>query len=161
MRCPKCQGRGVLPEYYYVSGGECFLCHGTGEIYTHTPVQNISPSQKRKKRSVIGHFPLWEILADFQKAESYISDDVYYVLAVIPPDDIPKELFQSGERWKLRQFVSPLKKFQIGVRYYIQWKCSHDGVVPGMTYESLTNENICEIGTHYDNPHKVKVWWYE
>lgn len=28
--CPKCGGRGYLPEYRHVSGGICFRCYGTG-----------------------------------------------------------------------------------------------------------------------------------
>lgn len=29
--CPKCGGRGHIPEYAHVSGGSCFACSGTGE----------------------------------------------------------------------------------------------------------------------------------
>ena len=34
-KCPKCGGTGYIEAYYYVDGGRCFLCAGTGR-YTHT-----------------------------------------------------------------------------------------------------------------------------
>ena len=28
--CPKCAGRGNLPQFQHLKGGECFLCGGSG-----------------------------------------------------------------------------------------------------------------------------------
>lgn len=29
-RCPKCAGRGRLPQFQHIKGGECFACGATG-----------------------------------------------------------------------------------------------------------------------------------
>lgn len=33
-RCPRCGGRGYIPEYAYIEGGVCFQCQGSGIGYT-------------------------------------------------------------------------------------------------------------------------------
>lgn len=32
-RCGKCEGKGKIPHFHYVSGGVCFSCDGAGKIY--------------------------------------------------------------------------------------------------------------------------------
>lgn len=34
MKCPRCEGRGVIPRYYYNKKGVCFLCWGKKQIQT-------------------------------------------------------------------------------------------------------------------------------
>ena len=31
--CGKCNGKGKISHYHYVSGGVCFACDGAGKIY--------------------------------------------------------------------------------------------------------------------------------
>ena len=33
QKCGKCNGKGKISHYHYVSGGVCFACDGAGEIY--------------------------------------------------------------------------------------------------------------------------------
>jgi len=32
-KCPKCSGNGRIDQYYYISGGVCFRCGGSGKVY--------------------------------------------------------------------------------------------------------------------------------
>jgi DnaJ-class molecular chaperone len=32
-KCGKCNGKGKIDHYHYVSGGVCFSCDGAGKIY--------------------------------------------------------------------------------------------------------------------------------
>tara|TARA_R110000796_G_scaffold160999_2_gene277746 strand:+ start:86 stop:370 length:285 start_codon:yes stop_codon:yes gene_type:complete len=33
QKCGKCNGKGKIGHYHYVSGGVCFSCEGRGKIY--------------------------------------------------------------------------------------------------------------------------------
>jgi len=33
QKCGKCNGKGKIDHYHYVSGGVCFKCDGAGKIY--------------------------------------------------------------------------------------------------------------------------------
>lgn len=35
--CPRCDGKGVIPQYFYNRKGICFLCWGSGYIYVNIP----------------------------------------------------------------------------------------------------------------------------
>ncbi|MCS0827394.1 hypothetical protein NX029_26120 [Cytobacillus firmus] len=35
--CPKCEGRGIIPQYFYNRKGICFLCWGAKYIYVKVP----------------------------------------------------------------------------------------------------------------------------
>lgn len=36
--CPKCDGKGVIPQYFYNRKGICFMCWGSGYIMMNVPV---------------------------------------------------------------------------------------------------------------------------
>lgn len=54
MLCPKCQGKGYLPNYKHVEDGICFLCYGSGiitkEEYTAYENEGIRRDAARAKK---------------------------------------------------------------------------------------------------------------
>lgn len=56
--CPRCNGKGKLPHYSHVMGGQCFKCKGECEI----PVK--APAVKRGVAVIVGQLD-W---ADFELA---------------------------------------------------------------------------------------------
>ncbi|MFP3427169.1 hypothetical protein, partial [Pseudoalteromonas sp. SIMBA_162] len=35
--CPRCDGKGVIPQYFYNRKGICFLCWGSKYVYVKVP----------------------------------------------------------------------------------------------------------------------------
>lgn len=48
IRCPKCNGTGILPEYKHLDNGKCFLCNGKGFIHIDEE-KEIKKIDKNKK----------------------------------------------------------------------------------------------------------------
>ena len=39
VACPRCQGRGDMPQFKHVAMGTCFKCKGKGTIIAWAPVK--------------------------------------------------------------------------------------------------------------------------
>ena len=54
VRCMKCNGSGVIPQFYHVSSGTCFDCNGTGWVeekeYEYTPENLAKREAEEAKR---------------------------------------------------------------------------------------------------------------
>lgn len=52
--CPKCQGKGILPNYKHIEDGICFLCYGLGNVtqeeYKAYEMEGIKADERRAKR---------------------------------------------------------------------------------------------------------------
>jgi RecJ-like exonuclease len=38
--CPRCDGKGHIPEYGFIANGVCFRCGGSGEVVYRKPTVN-------------------------------------------------------------------------------------------------------------------------
>lgn len=56
MTCPRCEGRGVIPRYYYNKKGVCFLCWGKKQIQTEVkPGETKEEAYKRVRQREEDH----------------------------------------------------------------------------------------------------------
>lgn len=60
-RCARCGGRGIIPAYAFINGGECFECGGSGRatnpeiIKVYTPEHAEKLAKDREKRAKAKH----------------------------------------------------------------------------------------------------------
>ena len=55
VKCEKCGGTGVIPQFYHIASGTCFDCNGTGKVeekeYEYTPGWIAKQEAKRAKEA--------------------------------------------------------------------------------------------------------------
>lgn len=52
--CPKCQGSGTLAAFRHIQGGSCFMCKGSGVIFSRAQATTAPPIRQRGKEVDLG-----------------------------------------------------------------------------------------------------------
>lgn len=141
MRCPKCNGRGYLPEFHYVENGVCFLCGGNGNItkerltltkrecresqdfnYTYKIPEHV-PKKIKYKETLIkkGNFnELLEFIKSIHQDLPENGSKIYYLIQILP--------IENNE--KCINWIDPNNPREIRSRKFKvrRWKCCHEGV---------------------------------
>lgn len=111
MVCPKCNGKGYIPEYGHIASGVCFLCNGRGYIDRAG-----KPAQLRLK-NVIGTLPGFTRRETFEVIDLAVRDGELFFDGTIPQwvdraveshylDNAIKTYWSNGRRSVKWTFVS-------------------------------------------------------
>ncbi|MGG1021125.1 hypothetical protein ABE151_17360 [Bacillus paralicheniformis] len=66
--CVKCEGKGIIPYYVSINGGECFDCGGSGQrevtqeefkVYTENKAYRESREKERDEMQIIDEYRRW------------------------------------------------------------------------------------------------------
>ncbi|MES2287510.1 MAG: hypothetical protein V4547_17580 [Bacteroidota bacterium] len=71
-KCMKCEGKGIIPQFYYYANGVCFDCLGCGSV-GKLSVKNVSNADNRKGIRFVNQFYMSANYIDkFPKGVEYI-----------------------------------------------------------------------------------------
>lgn len=78
VECPRCEGRGFIPQYYYNRKGICFLCWGSGKTYVKVPAgkdkkKYLEELKEKERKHLKEHPPKVALPKDIKNKEYFKS----------------------------------------------------------------------------------------